>query len=105
MLCHQRPDRSFFWKGKQFPVCARCTGVHIGYLSLPVFPLLATSFGWAISLALIVPAFLDGLLQGLTSYESHNYLRLITGILAGLGAMSLIAVIGQGIGRFLLTFF
>lgn len=66
---------------------------------------MATSFGWVLSLALIAPAFLDGLLQGLTAYESHNYLRLLTGILAGLGVMSLLAVIGQGIGHFLLTFF
>ncbi|MEI3349189.1 MAG: DUF2085 domain-containing protein [Dysosmobacter sp.] len=28
--CHQRPDRSFFFHGKQFPVCARCTGVFLG---------------------------------------------------------------------------
>ena len=29
--CHQMPERSFFYKGKQFPVCARCTGVIIGF--------------------------------------------------------------------------
>ena len=25
--CHQMPERSFFIKGFQFPVCARCIGV------------------------------------------------------------------------------
>ncbi|RGF93239.1 DUF2085 domain-containing protein [Ruminococcus sp. AM54-1NS] len=30
--CHQRPDRSFFFHGWQFPVCARCTGVLAGQL-------------------------------------------------------------------------
>ena len=25
--CHQMPERSFFYKEYQFPVCARCTGV------------------------------------------------------------------------------
>ena len=30
--CHQKPERSFFINGYQFPVCARCTGVMIGYL-------------------------------------------------------------------------
>ena len=29
MICHQRPDRSFFWDGHQFPVCARCTGLYL----------------------------------------------------------------------------
>ena len=28
--CHQLPERSFSFRGKQFPVCARCTGVFIG---------------------------------------------------------------------------
>src|SRR4051812_167741 len=29
LICHQRPDRSFFWQGHQFPVCARCTGIYL----------------------------------------------------------------------------
>ena len=28
--CHQMEERSFHFKGYQFPVCARCTGVIIG---------------------------------------------------------------------------
>ena len=28
--CHCRPDRSFYWKGKKFPLCARCTGELAG---------------------------------------------------------------------------
>ena len=31
--CHQMPERSFFIRGKQFPVCARCTGVMIGNIA------------------------------------------------------------------------
>ena len=29
VICHQRPDRSFFFDGHQLPVCARCTGVYL----------------------------------------------------------------------------
>ena len=29
--CHCRPDRSFFFRGRQFPVCARCTGMLLGF--------------------------------------------------------------------------
>jgi len=29
VICHQRPDRSFFWDGHQLPVCARCTGLYL----------------------------------------------------------------------------
>src|SRR4051794_15491567 len=30
LLCHQRPERSFFLWGTQFPVCARCAGIYAG---------------------------------------------------------------------------
>src|SRR5262249_31783801 len=30
MLCHQRPERSFYLWGSQMPVCARCAGIYIG---------------------------------------------------------------------------
>ena len=29
LICHQRPERSFFWGAHQFPVCARCTGLYV----------------------------------------------------------------------------
>src|SRR5689334_678725 len=29
LICHQRPERSFFLAGHQFPVCARCTGLYL----------------------------------------------------------------------------
>lgn len=29
LICHQKPERSFFWDGHQFPVCARCTGLYL----------------------------------------------------------------------------
>lgn len=29
VICHQRPERSFFVEGHQLPVCARCTGLYL----------------------------------------------------------------------------
>ena len=29
-ICHQRPERSFFFHGRQLLVCARCTGLYAG---------------------------------------------------------------------------
>jgi Predicted membrane protein (DUF2085) len=30
VVCHQRPERSFFIGSHQMPVCARCTGIYVG---------------------------------------------------------------------------
>src|SRR5258708_567289 len=30
LICHQRPERSFFLFGAQLPVCARCAGIYAG---------------------------------------------------------------------------
>ena len=32
VICHQRPERSFFIDGHQLPVCARCTGLYLSGL-------------------------------------------------------------------------
>jgi uncharacterized membrane protein len=29
VVCHRRPERSFHVHGRQFPVCARCTGLYL----------------------------------------------------------------------------
>ncbi len=85
--CHQRPDRSFFYHGYQFPVCARCTGVLFGFLlAVPVYFL----FGFSLlpALAGISLMLLDWLLQAMKIKESNNGRRLISGILGGYGVMS-----------------
>lgn len=32
-LCHQIPDRSFAIRGEPLAVCARCTGIYLGFLA------------------------------------------------------------------------
>ncbi len=36
-LCHQLPDRSFFIHEHQTPLCARCTGMYLGFLTGLIF--------------------------------------------------------------------
>lgn len=85
--CHQRADRSFFIKGYQMPVCARCTGVFIGYLlAIPIFFLVG--FKKLISVAGAVSLLIDWLIQAAGFKESTNLRRAITGIVGGFGIVS-----------------
>ncbi|MCI8864271.1 MAG: DUF2085 domain-containing protein [Lachnospiraceae bacterium] len=81
--CHGRADRSFFFRGRQFPICARCTGELIGILcGIPIVLFIGYA-SFPMTLLLMAPLVADGFLQLLTPYESKNYRRLITGILFG----------------------
>lgn len=102
VICHQKPERSFFWKGKQFPVCARCTGIYLGYLSFPLFNFELIALSSWISILLSLPTIIDGLTQAYFKRESNNVLRLLTGILAGVGLMALVVNIGTVIGNLIL---
>ena len=89
LICHRKPERSFFIRGHQFPVCARCTGFYISlflYFTYTHFyyvdynPLLLS-----IAILFLVPAGIDGTTQLFELRESNNVLRLITGLMGGLG--------------------
>lgn len=80
--CHQRPDRSFFINGHQFPVCARCTGVLLGEV-LALFLYRILSLCILLLIAFCAPMLLDWLIQFLRIRESTNLRRLITGMLCG----------------------
>lgn len=85
--CHQMPERSFFIKGYQFPLCARCTGILVGELVvLPTWTVYHPSV--ILSLFLIVPMACDGLLQYELYIMSNNGRRFVTGLFAGYGLMT-----------------
>ena len=93
-FCHQRPDRSFHYKGKKFPLCARCTGMAVGYL-LSIF--IVFLFGlldlWFIAL-LILPMAIDGTGQLFNRWVSTNRRRFITGLLGGIGLINIFYLMG-----------
>lgn len=99
VYCHRKPERSFFWKGKQLPLCARCMGINLGYFSLPffLFGIIKIPLLW--TLLLIVPTYIDGAVQAYFNIESNNWRRFITGLMSGIGTMSLISIIGNYIGN------
>jgi uncharacterized membrane protein len=114
-VCHQIGSHSFFLTGRRLPLCARCTGMHLG-----AFWGLAYQY-WRgkkrggmppIKIALVLGIFLiafavDGTnsylhffpgFEGL--YQPQNWLRLLTGTTLGLGiAAVLFPVFNQTVWR------
>ncbi len=86
--CHQMPERSFFVGNYQFPVCARCTGVYLGgVLALILYWFIKPNIFLSIIFCTIM--FLDWEIQYKEILESTNLRRLITGIVAGYGLVSI----------------
>ena len=80
--CHQRADRSFFVFGRQFPVCARCTGVLLGEAAVFISRRLSGKLTFWKCAAFMLIMLTDHTVQTL-GRESTNIRRLLTGILAG----------------------
>ncbi len=97
MGCHQMASRSFFIRGYQFPVCARCAGVLIGQIVATI----QLCVGVRLPMKLITPMIgimgVDWGLQYLKIKESTNVRRLLTGIPCGIGLTFLYAFLLRGI--------
>lgn len=97
--CHCRDDRSFHFRGRKFPICARCTGELVGILTG-----LAGSFFWLPSVPaavlMLLPLVADGFLQLKTRYESTNPRRVVTGFLFGYGLLALFLISSAAAFRF-----
>ena len=87
--CHQLPERSFFWHGHQFPVCARCTGVYLGEITAIIAYILGVKSLIRLDIVFCTIMFLDWFLQFLKIRLSTNRRRMVTGIFGGYGFMNL----------------
>ena len=85
--CHQIAERSFFYRGFQFPICARCTGILIGELFIAPISLLLFPGNYILSVFCLLVMAVDGLLQYYGKIPSTNLRRLITGLMGGYGAV------------------
>lgn len=100
-LCHRITERSFTIAGRQFPLCARCTGMYLGVALVFTVLLLSGRGRWTelppLRILLILAFFIGVMgIDGLNSYshffpnaphlyQPQNWLRLLTGIGTGLG--------------------
>jgi len=91
-LCHQLPERSYIIGDLQMPLCARCIGIHVGFLLSSV--LLWTGSRRFISsmpgkkaLSVLGAMTITGFIMALLSYGgisgSDNFSRTISGLLIG----------------------
>lgn len=99
-VCHRITDRSFTIGGRQLPLCARCTGMYLGVTLTFVVLLLAGRWRWSsfpkLPVLLVLLGFIGLMgIDGINSYshffpnlphvyEPRNWLRLVTGMGAGL---------------------
>lgn len=84
--CHQMACRSFSFRGYQFPLCARCTGVLLGEIAGIVGIIIGIRMRWYNIIAFILIMGLDWFIQYIKLLYSNNWRRVITGTLCGLGA-------------------
>jgi len=107
VICHQRPERSFYLWSHQMPVCARCTGIYAGaavaVLLSPLVRRLQRKLGrspwgdpWAgpyaaTGLALTaLPAISTLIYEWTTGVTPSNAIRAATGLCLGIGVAALI---------------
>lgn len=91
--CHQLPERSFSYNDKQYPICARCTGVAIGQMlgiistiSILLFLIkVPLYFVVAAAIILSIPMGVDWGIQYFFKIYSTNTRRIISGVLCGIG--------------------
>ncbi|MDO4481180.1 MAG: DUF2085 domain-containing protein [Bacillota bacterium] len=85
LICHQKEDRCFRIRGYLFPVCARCTGILISFLTALLFLTLKIHISLTAALILTSVMAADWAVQFLKIKESTNTRRFITGLAGGFG--------------------
>jgi len=91
-LCHQDPARTLIVAGALLPVCARCTGIYLGFLAgwlLRMFrrgPDRDRKLPTTIFFAGILPLVIDGAANWAGLFNTPPAVRLCTGLLFGAAA-------------------
>lgn len=83
--CHRMPERSLRIGSWQMPLCSRCFGITLGFLiGLSIGCLGYFSSRW-IGIMFLIPLLIDAGTQQMGCRTSNNALRVVTGLLGGMG--------------------
>ena len=86
-VCHQLPERSFFFLDIPFPVCVRCTSIYLGSLFMFGFSLISGNLKKWPGTTLLLPLGLIGaelILEKIGLYQNWFGLRIFSGLLLGI---------------------
>ena len=88
--CHQLKERSFSFRGMQLPLCARCTGIFLGFIFIGPILSFFTYGNMYLSLSFLLIMFIDGFIQLKGILPSTNFRRVTTGLLSGYALFSIL---------------
>jgi uncharacterized membrane protein len=91
LVCHQRPERSFYLFGEQMALCHRMTAIYVGtFIGGVVYASIRSRvrpLGYRGMVLLATPMAIDGFTQLFGLRESVWELRLLTGSLFAIGVL------------------
>ena len=94
LICHQRPERSFFFYGHQLLVCARCTGLYLGAGLAAPFVAAASSLAAGRARVLLAAAALPTLITWTLEFAGivpfSNWSRFVAALPLGFAAAWLV---------------
>ena len=89
VFCHGIPSRCLTLWNVPMPICARCTAIYggalLGIALMWLLPAISERTARLAMYACAMPLGIDGLTQLTTLRESTNELRLLTGVIGGIG--------------------
>ncbi|MBC8390054.1 MAG: DUF2085 domain-containing protein [Actinobacteria bacterium] len=98
-VCHQLPARSLQIGDIILPVCARCSGIYIGFFisAIVLFILfrkrengLPPLYIIVILALFLISTISDGIISNFASFNTNNTIRFITGYLCGIAMITII---------------
>jgi uncharacterized membrane protein len=100
LICHQRPDRSFWIFGAPVAVCARCLGIYLG-AGLGLLLRTSRSIARRLLVAAAAVNLLDAVTEAAGLHGNWMYVRFVLGLALGATAALLISSAMQSSARFL----